>query len=120
MHFYEKVPSWYVDIKKRATANRILTFCKHDLMLQDRKISLHWFRELGAYSGKSIHSGSAFEAKMRAWGKFDGKHNEVWVNMDQPLDEIKKTVAHEMRHIFQYAGRWTISEADAERYASGY
>lgn len=99
--WYEEVPAIYVDLKVRQAAINMLQFCFYDLNL--KKVNVKWFREYGLYGTGRGYSASLFKHPRQICGLAIRKDELIWINVDMPSREIISTIAHECRHMYQWA-----------------
>lgn len=114
---YEEVPAGEVPAGMRATAERMREFCVQDLALGP--VVIRWFREYGrnGVSRGRRHFAGTLSWSRELWGLARSGERSIRISVDSP--DVAATVAHECRHLYQFAHNPANldREADARRYA---
>ncbi len=113
---YEMIPEHQVSYSKLQAARKMQDFCMIDLRLKKRP-KIEWFTRNISYRG------AVFETQVEIGGDYTFKNDMIRILVDQSPEEIKRAIAHEMRHSYQHSKGDAIDpycqawEYDADAYA---
>jgi hypothetical protein len=121
--FYKEISSEEVDSYVRAVAEKVLSYCKGTLGLQD-EVKIQWIEEADRASATLDESFVKLEKAMKRmtgdcskvkilyrkdnspfYGQMGGKtwlRDKIMVRADVPLREILLTIAHELKHLSDF------------------
>ncbi len=99
MYYYEEVPRSKIPIKSRFAALEMQIFCQEDMQL--RGVELIWVQRCSKYQRK--HDGRLFLNSVEIKGSAYMQCSLIIINAEfsDPFS-VQKTVAHEMRHCWQF------------------
>ncbi|KKL98994.1 hypothetical protein LCGC14_1818930 [marine sediment metagenome] len=128
--YYKEITDDEVDAPKLARAKYVLAYCQKVLSLS--MIIIKWCVEIDKATydscGKSPFGEVVKTLKgMNVWREeFDGmtklvsQRNVIWIRADIPVDMITETVAHECKHVSDFARYGIFNKQEEERRADNF
>lgn len=118
--YYKRIADVEVGTAKLARAKHVLAYCQKALSLPT--IIVKWWMQID----KATYGKTLFSEVIKTHEEFGGmvkvvsQKNVIWIRADIPLDAIAETVAHECKHLSDFARYGIFNKQEEERRAGNF
>lgn len=128
--YYKQIADDDVDMVKLARAKHTLAYCQNALSLPT--IIIRWCVEIdkATYDScgktpfgeviKTLKGMNVWREEFGGMTKVVSQRNVVWIRADIPLDAIAETVAHECKHVSDFARYGIFNNQEEEKRADNF